>query len=410
VKSELALFDPPMSQVSMERSAWVDVYPLATLDGGPVEFLISGTQDDYLDLNDTILYVKLKITKADGSNLDAAGKVYLANLTLSSLFADVSLFLNEHMVEGGHYLYPYKAYMSTILQFDESAKNTQLQAAGYEEETDERVKWFTGSKSKEFMGPLHLDLFQQSRYLLPGVNVRIKMSRSKVDFVTINEGKKGEVKIKLESAILSVRKVKVSPAVILGHDLGLNNHNATYPIQQSEMLTYTIAKGSTTHTQDNLCRGALPKLLIIGLVGNGTFSGDTKQDPMIFTNAKLNYLALYRDGESAPYTQPFQPDFENEMLVLRPYMAMIQGLEMYNSNQSNNITIDDFVKGKTLFIFNLTPDLNASGSCGQPYRTGNLRLEMKFAKALDEAINVIMFAIRDGKIEICKDRQVVKST
>jgi hypothetical protein len=34
---------------------------------------------------------------------------------------------------------------------------------------------------------------------------------------------------------------------------------------------------------------------------------------------------------------------------------------------------------------------------------------MKFAKVLPEAINVIVFAIRDGKIEITKDRQILKS-
>jgi hypothetical protein len=57
---------------------------------------------------------------------------------------------------------------------------------------------------------------------------------------------------------------------------------------------------------------------------------------------------------------------------------------------------------------NLTPDMNASGACGQPYRTGNLRLELKFSKPLTETINVIIFAIRDGKIEITQDRQVLK--
>ena len=90
-------------------------------------------------------------------------------------------------------------------------------------------------------------------------------------------------------------------------------------------------------------------------------------------------------------------------------MNMIQGLEMYNSNASNGITLEKFADGSTLFVFNLTPDLSAGGSCGQPYQTGNLRLEMKFANALPEGINVIIMAIRDGRVEITKHRQVLKS-
>jgi len=408
VKSELCLFDPPMAQVSMEKATTIDVYPATTLDGGPIEFLISATQDDYYDLNDTMLYLKLKIVNSDGTNLDAAAKPYTANLTLCSLFSDVSLHVNDVLVEGGHFLYPYKSYLSTVLQFEDAVKDTQMGASGYKMETSEREKWYVGSKSIEFMGPLHLDLFQQSKYMLPGVALRVKLCPSKADFVIINGGKKGAMVVKFESAILKVRKVKVAPSVSLGHEMGLNRHNAIYPIQQSEMLTYTIAQGSMNHSQDNLFRGQLPKLLVMGMVKNDAFVGNAKDDPTKFIHASVNHVSLYRDGECVPHSQPLQPDFDKE-LVIQSYMAMIQGLEMFHVNQSNGISFADYISDLPLFVFNLTPDLSASGACGQPYQTGNLRMELKFAKSLPQAINVILFAIRDGKIEICKDRKVLKS-
>ena len=123
LKSELSLFDPPLTQVTMERAHWVDMYPIASLDGnGPIEFSFLGTQDEYLDLNDTILYVKLKVTKNDGSALPAVATAILANLTLSALFSDVTLTMNDTVVEGGNFLYPYKAMMTSLLQFDEGMK------------------------------------------------------------------------------------------------------------------------------------------------------------------------------------------------------------------------------------------------------------------------------------------------
>ena len=212
----------------------------------------------------------------------------------------------------------------------------------------------------------------------------------------------------IEQAILYVRRVKVNPAVMLGHEIGLKSSNAIYPIQQSELLSFTISKGNKSHVQDNLLRGLLPKLLIIGLVGNEAFNGKKDKDPTLFDHFDLNFLALYRDGECVPYSQPLQPDYANGLAV-QAYMRTIQALEQYNSNASNGITLDDFINhGRTLYAMNLTPDMNASGACGQPYHTGNLRLELKFSKVLPETINVIVFAIRDGKIEITQSRQVLK--
>jgi len=393
----------------MERGTWVDVHPLASLEGsGPVEFNIVGTQDEYLDLNDTALYVKVKVVKSDGSSLDATAKPYSTNLTLAALFSDVCLTLNDTVVEGGHYLYPYKAMMSCLLQFDEGMKNTQLEAAGFKKDTTNRTAWFASSKSKEFVGALYLDMFSQSKYLLPGVNVRLKLTRSKTDFVLINSGNK-TVKMVLEQAILYVRKVKVSPNVLAAHEHGLTTAgNAIYPLQQTEMLSYTVDQGTKNHMQDNLLRGPLPKLLIFGMVSNDAFNGNMKKDPLSFDHFNLNYMALHRDGECVPYTQPLQPDFDNG-LVARSYLSMIQSLEMFNCNLNNGITLEEFISGgKTLFVFNLTPDLSASGSCGQAYQTANMRLELKFSKSLSEAINVIILVIRDGRLEITKQRQVIK--
>jgi len=232
LKTELSLFDPPLTQVTMERAVWVDVYPLTSLDGnGPIEFSFMGTQDEYLDLNDTVLYVKMKVTKKDGTVLGATAHATPANLTLAALFSDISLTLNDTVIEGGHFLHPYKAIMSSLLQFDESMKSTQLLLAGYHDTDATRKTWIAASAVHEFMGPLHLDMFAQSKYLLPGINVRIKMTRSKEDFVIMNNAVKGDVKIVLEKACLYVRRVKVNPIVLTAHEDGLEKvGNAIYLI------------------------------------------------------------------------------------------------------------------------------------------------------------------------------------
>jgi len=70
-KSELDLFSVPFTQTSMEHGSWVEYHPLTTVsDGSPVEFDVSGTGDDCVDFANTMLYVKVKITKQDGTNLE----------------------------------------------------------------------------------------------------------------------------------------------------------------------------------------------------------------------------------------------------------------------------------------------------------------------------------------------------
>ena len=107
-KSELGLFDPQPVQTSMERGVYVDIHPLASPSGGgPIEFLISGSSDEYLDLNDTMLYVRGKVKKEDKTNLTDTAHIALSNIPLASFFSDVSVIINDRQVEGGNHLYSY---------------------------------------------------------------------------------------------------------------------------------------------------------------------------------------------------------------------------------------------------------------------------------------------------------------
>ncbi|GFU58559.1 uncharacterized protein F54H12.2 [Trichonephila clavipes] len=87
VKSELELFHLPATQTAKERGQWVEFHPLSNVfDGGPVEFHISGSGEEYLDLNQTQLFLKAKIVKSDGSPIEKGAEIGPVNLFLHSLF------------------------------------------------------------------------------------------------------------------------------------------------------------------------------------------------------------------------------------------------------------------------------------------------------------------------------------
>lgn len=85
--------------------------------------------------------------------------------------------------------------------------------------------------------------------------------------------------------------------------------------------------------------------------------------------------------------------------------SIIHNTQHLNTNMNNGIDLEKFKSGYTFFTFNLTPDFDIN-QCQMP-RDGNLRLELKFGGTLAQAINVIVYATFDSKIEITKDRAII---
>ena len=130
--SALCIFDRPSVQTAVIRNTTVDYYPLTNVSaGGPIEFFIPGSTEDYIDVNDISLYIKAKVTKPSGLPLDATDKVGLTNLPIASLFQDVALTVGENQIEGGQMCYPYLGYFHTLMQFDPKAQKSHMRAQGW---------------------------------------------------------------------------------------------------------------------------------------------------------------------------------------------------------------------------------------------------------------------------------------
>ena len=66
---------------------------------------------------------------------------------------------------------------------------------------------------------------------------------------------------------------------------------------------------------------------------------------------------------------------------------------------------NDSPKGYTLVVFDLNSEV-VDASVQMAQKQGNLRLEIRFAEALLEAINVILYASFPGEISIDKARTI----
>jgi hypothetical protein len=124
--------------------------------------------------------VEAQIVKTDGSDSDPDTEVGPVNLWMHSLFSEVSVSLNGKLVSPPTSMYPYRAYIETLLSYGPVAKESQLTGVmWYKNTPGQQVKRPTDSKrctsskemtalskSVQMMGKLHLDLFCQDKYLL----------------------------------------------------------------------------------------------------------------------------------------------------------------------------------------------------------------------------------------------------
>ena len=122
-------------------------------------------------------------------------------LTLHSLFRQVDVLVGgKNITSEVGINYPYKAIMDIILFFGMGVKESELQMEMYFKDDGQmdavpagnngglmaRAGYFAPGTEVQMTGPLKIDLSQQSRLLLNGVSVIMKMFPSNSSFVTMS--------------------------------------------------------------------------------------------------------------------------------------------------------------------------------------------------------------------------------
>ena len=125
--SSLDLFLLPPTQSSFQKGKTIDYHPITSLsDGGPIEFKVSGNGKEFLDLARSYLYLKVKVSKTDGFNLDGASKVGFANYPIASLFNQVDVIWGRKLISSATNTYAHRSILEVLLNYDKEAAESQL--------------------------------------------------------------------------------------------------------------------------------------------------------------------------------------------------------------------------------------------------------------------------------------------
>ena len=165
-------------------------------------------------------------------DLDLADPVGPVNNWLHSLFSQVDVYLNGTLLTPSTNTYAYRSYIETLLSYGPDAKDTQLTGQLWHKDTATRMdaaeiadgpaaneefvtrrENILRSRLVDMIGRLHVDLFLQDKFLINGVDVKIRLVRSKPAFALMAGGANPDYKIKIVNATLFAKKATLNPTV-----------------------------------------------------------------------------------------------------------------------------------------------------------------------------------------------------
>lgn len=386
-------------------------------DDAPLEFSIPRTGEEYLDLAHTRLRVQCKILTSKDEPLTAADHfVAPVNNFLHAMFTNCQIELNQKCISSPSGLYNYRAMIENLLNYGAEAKQTHLTTSLFYKDTAGSMSAEEGNegyvKRRAFAqqgvfdmeGHVHSDIFNQSKYMLNGVNIVLKFYKARPEFALITkDDDNNKYKIKITEAVLIVRKIKMSPAILIAHANTMLKFSARYPITRVEIKNITIPKDLQNYSLDNVFLGQLPQRIVVLFVDAVSFNGTLKTNPFNFQHFNHTYLTTATDA--ALHVTPLKPNYTSKLFI-SSYNTLFTATGVNFADTGSNITREEYANGYNITVFDLTPDISAHEPHLSAQSSGSLRIEVQFEKNLTKAITALVFAEFSNIIEIDRFRQV----
>ncbi len=432
-KSELDLFSLPPTQVVIDSSVWVPIYPKNAIDAdseGPYEFTLE-RDFEYLDLSTSWIHMQLSVTRNSGDAIEdlnvATGdppvirgmpkyEAAPINNIGSSFFRALKVYFNSRLVYDSGPTYAYRCYIEDTLNYSPLMKDTMLQAAGYftEEHTlfnshlngsyQKRGKMAHASRHFDILAPLHADCFSHDRLLPSQMQVRLEAYKNPNRFTLLSLGDANatdEYKLKIHHISWLVRKVALAPSMANTLEARLSKQPARYPIRRVSCRTFHIDQNTNTVRQLQLSMGQLPRRIVLGMVEAAAFQGNYKRNPLEFKHNELSRLQLTAGGVPIP-RNPLECDFANNRYA-RAYVSLFNNLNTGLEDTGNGISYAGFANGYGLFAFDLTSDQSETWHL---IREGTVTLDADFATPVPQGgLKLIVYYEMENLMMITKNRE-----
>lgn len=415
---EMNLFKSPLIQTSITGDQVLEVYPLNPITKNqPIQFDIPPTYTQLTDPN-VLLIIEANVTQDDGTNLPNDSDVAVTNLFLHSLFKDIILKVNDTVVSQATGAYGYRAYIETNYTFSSAAKEGAIgipqlyyqEPSGLFNSVDitknnsyaKRKAKCSNSKTIKMCGRMHCDFLMQQKLIVPGIKFSFTLTPTSNAFALISSTENKTINI--TKAVLKIRRINVTPNILLSIEKGLESKPAKYPISRASIRTVQLLPGQTQLSNFVVYNGQLPRMAIVSTVASYAFEGKFSHNPYNFSWEDCLYANMEANGQSFPST-PYTPK-ENHM---EPYLNALKIVNKLYTDTSTGLTLDDFeAEGHQILTFDLTPDDSGTASHFNQRQNAVLSLTMKWGPTdLTHSTTLVIYLVWDNTIIIDARRNVI---
>jgi hypothetical protein len=123
---------------------------------------------------------------------------------------------------------------------------------------------------------------------------------------------------------------------------------------------------------------------------NNDFFGSVDANQFRFPHYDISHFALYVNGKQIP-NEGLHLDTGHEMTTFMAYRIFFEATGIRHSNMGLQITHDMYVDGYFMLLFDLTTDHGAAEGHTSHPDSGDIRIDLKFKKALSDAITLILY-------------------
>ena len=433
VSGSLDLFSPPFMETMVENVYFTEYLPTNAISNSAnsITFNIPSA-DDMIDLTESYVQVRCKITKADGSNLDAyaapasgstsANSVGFVQMPITSMFSSLVFRLNDELLTDSFATYPYLAYFQTLLNFSSDATESRLQLLGFYKEkrmnhtaahataTASGFKTRAGltaqSHEATFIGPIFQSMFSQSRFLLPLTKMSLEWIKASPAFCLKSNNSTADYLYKITSMKLFLRKIKIRPSYKLELEERLLKEPALYPLRQAYVKPFFIDAREKSVSFENIFQGrSLPAYCAVAICTQAAYRGSYGTSPFEFKHHSLTSLKISIDSEVFPSPSPFQPDYISTSAPnwTREYLALQDN--QIKVDAGNAISYDMFAKGFAIYVFHFG-ETSLANDHTSPKRAGSARLDVSFAPTSDNAaLTLLLYAESDETLFLDENRK-----
>ena len=397
------IFDKTQQDESIVSNNFVEFHPISQISAttSVIEFFIGGHDEKYIDTRGIYLKISGSVKKEDLTVADV--KDSLCNDPLHALFSQIDVQYNDRLMTQSTNTYPVISYIKNLVTTTKTEKESKLQSElFFMEEADEiaevdltknsamlkRHTYIKNGNNVEMAGPLLVDVFSCSKFLINGVNIRVKLYKNRSQFYIMSSlGDKCKATFVINKAILVVPKMTINPQLYLSHADMLKEGPAVYNFYQWQTRVHTIPQRNRSLQLESLFSDKIPSLCIVVLIPSQSYSGSFNSNPFNLKHYKMHSAAIILNGVNIP-GNTMVGDFDSAVHTNAfLYKTFTDAVEKHFAIRDCGVDIERFNKGYTMFLFDLSDSILVSNNVKT--RSGELRLRMDFTEALSEPVDLI---------------------